>query len=306
MGDGITNRSRTNELKGCLSGLLFLVLILVTVPAAGERSYMCYTDIHCDLGLCLDDWNSCVSPFLARNETMLDLYWEDTSEVGVLTFNRGGRAKSIDVVFVTDFTASMADDLEQFITDWDSIVYNMGSKVNNKLRVAMIPFQDELVRKLPGPTGDPIDVLTTFKDFETDTDVNIQYFKDRLQVLKDRAETVGGGGDCRENSYDAIRYTIEEDWGRDYEFGALPGVCDNGACAWRPDALKIIFVTTDAAVFTGRYNEMELLANAASAAGVIVFGLTPNPSEGGAKSPCPPHMPSVHVHWKRMWPHLHG
>ena len=291
MGDGITNWSRTDKRKECLPGILFLVLVLVMVPAVGESTYMCYTDIHCDLGLCLDDWNSCVSPFVARNETTLDLYWEDTSEVGVLTFNRGARAKSIDVVFVTDFTASMADDLEQFITDWDSIVYNMGSKVQNKLRVAMIPFQDELVRKLPGPTGDPIDVLTTFKDFETDTDANIQYFKDRLQVLKDRAETVGGGGDCRENSYDAIRYAIEEDWDRDYEFGALPGECDNGACAWRPDALKIIFVTTDAAVFTGRYNEMELLGNAANAAGVVVFGLTPNPSEGEAKSPCPPTCP---------------
>ena len=255
-----------------------LVLLLVVCLASGAY-HACWTGSDCSSGTtesCVLADGSCGIPALAVPVLETGLSWGEEKTFTVHVANNESFQRPIDAVFVIDHTGSMRDDLEEFRSTWNAITEVLKSKSEGNFRVALVPFANQFTHSF-GPPKLPL----PFQDFYADEFAADAAIQSGLTAIYDR---VTGGEECRENSYDGIQYAVREKWASDWG-SQLP---EN---RWRERSLKLVYVITDAAVFTGMYASMRNLADEAKAKRIVVFGFTPDPDDPKYRSPCPPTCP---------------
>ncbi len=255
-----------------------LVFLLVVCLASGAY-HACWTESDCLSGTtesCVLEDGSCGVPALSVPVLETGLSWGEEKTFTIHVANNETFQRPIDAVFAIDHTGSMRDDLEEFRNTWAAITEVLKTKSEGNFRVALIPFANQFTHSF-GPPKLPL----PFQDFYADEYAADAAIQSGLAAIYDR---VTGGEECRENSYDAIQYAVREKWASDWG-SQLP---EN---RWREQSLKLVYVITDAAVFTGMYASMRNLADEAKAKRIVVFGFTPDPDDPKYRSPCPPTCP---------------
>lgn len=198
------------------------------------------------------------------------VYWGETERVPIYIRHNYTFIKKLDVVFAIDISGSMVDDLQQLRTQWNSILSMFSRFSQNDYRIAFVPYSGKQTLRVDES------LVTAFLSSQTQVNEITQYV-DQLPT----SSSVGGGGGCREYTYDALYFIANRDWTTIPRLNCYPV---GEACEWRDDALKVVYVVTDAGVEADQYNMLRLLVtNAYVNAGIYLFGITP-----GDKSACPP------------------
>lgn len=232
--------------------------------------------------------SDCENLTLAENEYNVTLWWNETPSFDIeLRTTQEQKNAPLDIVFVIDVTGSMKDDLEYIFNAFDHIITMLLEKTES-LRIGIVPYTDFVQEDKIAPF---YQVLTNELGLPyTDEGSGYNAIMTRFEQLSLGA---AGGGDCREDTFHALDYAVNEKWSTTYNEGDVDAVTGatmpSVAFKWRQKAVKIIYVITDAAVSQEYYPDMERVAGVAAEKKIFIIGFTPLDNE--ITSPCPPTCP---------------